>query len=69
MTEAPVDLGARKTFAGWPMIIGWAAMLIFVFYSYTHMRQQVPRLFGTASAPYVCGQEVLTSGANHGDSR
>ena len=27
----------RGPFAGWPMIIGWLAMLIFAFHACTHM--------------------------------
>lgn len=36
-TGGSLSSPTRDAFAGWPMIIGWAAMLVFTFHACTHM--------------------------------
>jgi hypothetical protein len=49
----------RGAFAGWPMIIGWAAMLIFAFHACTHMVAA-----GDTWVAMACGRHFVNHGVD-----
>lgn len=55
--QEPVVAIKRESFSGWPMIIGWAAMLVFTFQACTHMVAA-----GDTWVAMACGRHF----ANHG---
>lgn len=61
-TDSPGQLpggGIRDAFAGWPMIFGWAAMLIFAFHACTHMVAA-----GDTWVAMACGRHFVNHGVN-----
>jgi hypothetical protein len=55
----PLDRPSREAFAGWPMIIGWAAMLIFALQSCTHMVAA-----GDTWVAMACGRHFVNHGVD-----
>ncbi|MEN6425552.1 MAG: hypothetical protein ABFE13_09330 [Phycisphaerales bacterium] len=49
----------RESFAGWPMIIGWAAMLVFTFHACTHMVAA-----GDTWVAMACGRHFVQHGVD-----
>ena len=49
----------REAFSGWPMIIGWAAMLVFTFHACTHMVAA-----GDTWVAMACGRHFVNHGVN-----
>ncbi|MBP7052125.1 MAG: hypothetical protein KBE65_14005 [Phycisphaerae bacterium] len=50
---------AREAFAGWPMIIGWVAMLVFAFHACTHMVAA-----GDTWVAMACGRHFVNHGVD-----
>jgi hypothetical protein len=50
---------AREAFSGWPMLIGWAAMLLFAFHACTHMVAA-----GDTWVAMACGRHFVNHGVN-----
>ena len=59
MTDVPLGLRSRGAFAGWPMMIGWAAMLIFALHSCTHMVAA-----GDTWVAMACGRHFFNHGVD-----
>ena len=59
--RAGEELGerAREAFAGWPMVIGWAAMLVFAFHASTHMVAA-----GDTWVAMACGRHFVNHGVD-----
>ncbi|MBN1972980.1 MAG: hypothetical protein JW787_05035 [Sedimentisphaerales bacterium] len=57
--EEPVKPAIREAFAGWPMILGWIAMLIFTFHACTHMVAA-----GDTWVAMACGRHFANHGVN-----
>jgi hypothetical protein len=55
----PLGRPTREAFAGWPMIIGWAAMLIFAFHACTHMVAA-----GDTWVAMACGRHFVNHGVD-----
>jgi hypothetical protein len=49
----------RETFSGWPMVIGWAAMLVFALYASTHMVAA-----GDTWVAMACGRHFVHHGVD-----
>lgn len=49
----------KESFSGWPMIIGWAAMLVFTFHACTHMVAA-----GDTWVAMACGRHFVNHGVN-----
>ncbi len=61
-TERPgqlLDGRTREAFSGWPMIFGWAAMLIFAFHACTHMVAA-----GDTWVAMACGRHFVNHGVD-----
>jgi hypothetical protein len=52
-------INARTSFAGWPMIVGWLAMLIFTFHACTHMVAA-----GDTWVAMACGRHFVNHGVD-----
>ena len=52
----------RPAFSGWPMIIGWSAMLIFSFHACTHMVAA-----GDTWVAMACGRHFVNHGVDTGE--
>ncbi len=50
---------AREPFSGWPMILGWAAMLVFTFHACTHMVAA-----GDTWVAMACGRHFVNHGVD-----
>jgi len=59
MTDVSLGHGRRGVFSGWPMIIGWAAMLVFTFYACTRMVAA-----GDTWVAMACGRHFVHHGVN-----
>src|SRR4030042_3497774 len=49
----------REAFAGWPMIVGWTAMLVAAFYACTHMVAA-----GDTWVAMACGRHFVNHGVD-----
>jgi hypothetical protein len=49
----------RESFSGWPMLIGWVAMLLFAFHACTHMVAA-----GDTWVAMACGRHFVNHGVN-----
>ncbi len=58
-TQEPVVMIKQESFSGWPMIIGWIAMLIFTFHACTHMVAA-----GDTWVAMACGRHFVNHGVN-----
>jgi hypothetical protein len=56
---ASLDHPTRESFAGWPMVIGWAGMLVFAFYACTHMVAA-----GDTWVAMACGRHFVQHGVD-----
>lgn len=54
-----LETGRRSAFSGWPMIIGWLAMLIFTFHACTHMVAA-----GDTWVAMACGRHFVNQGVD-----
>lgn len=57
--QEPVLPVIRESFSGWPMIIGWIAMLIFTFHACTHMVAA-----GDTWVAMACGRHFVNHGVD-----
>lgn len=57
--SAAVDIPSRHALSGWPMILGWLAMLIFAFHASTHMVGA-----GDTWVAMACGRHFINHGVN-----
>jgi hypothetical protein len=55
----PAGQHVREAFSGWPMIFGWAAMLLFAFYACTHMVAA-----GDTWVAMACGRHFVHHGVD-----
>ncbi|MHC4912144.1 MAG: hypothetical protein ACYTE5_03955, partial [Planctomycetota bacterium] len=58
MAEA-IDREKRVALSGWPMVLGWLAMLIFAFHASTHMVGA-----GDTWVAMACGRHFINHGVN-----
>jgi hypothetical protein len=58
-TEGTLLNAERSAFSGWPMIIGWSAMLIFSFHACTHMVAA-----GDTWVAMACGRHFVNHGVD-----
>jgi hypothetical protein len=58
-SERPMLINNRPAFSGWPMIIGWAAMLIFTVHACTHMVAA-----GDTWVAMACGRHFVNHGVD-----
>ncbi len=56
---SPPSSIAHRAFSGWPMILGWLAMLIFTFHACTHMVAA-----GDTWVAMVCGRHFVNHGVD-----
>jgi hypothetical protein len=54
-----VPLRVREAFSGWPMLLGWAAMLLFAFHACTHMVAA-----GDTWVAMACGRHFVNHGVD-----
>lgn len=54
-----LETQSRSAFSGWPMVIGWAAMLIFTFHACTHMVAA-----GDTWVAMACGRHFVNHGVD-----
>ena len=60
VVEGPLPgIRARTSFARWPMIVGWLAMLVFAFHACTHMVAA-----GDTWVAMACGRHFVNHGVN-----
>ncbi len=57
--QLPLEPRKRRTLAGWPMILGWLAMLIFAFHASTHMVGA-----GDTWVAMTCGRHFINHGVD-----
>jgi len=57
--QQPVEPTKRRTLSGWPMILGWLAMLIFAFHASTHMVGA-----GDTWVAMACGRHFINHGVD-----
>jgi hypothetical protein len=57
--EQAIEATKRSAFSGWPMIIGWLAMLIFTFHACTHMVAA-----GDTWVAMACGRHFVNHGVD-----
>ncbi len=55
----PIEIKKRRTMTGWPMVLGWLAMLIFAIHSSTHMVGA-----GDTWVAMACGRHFLNHGVD-----
>jgi len=54
-----IDTQERSAFSGWPMVVGWLAMIVFALHSSTHMVGA-----GDTWVALACGRHFLNHGVN-----
>lgn len=54
-----IETRSREAFSGWPIIIGWLAMIIFAFHTCTHMVGA-----GDTWVALACGRHFINHGVN-----
>jgi len=54
-----IDTQERGAFSGWPMVVGWLAMIVFALHSSTHMVGA-----GDTWVALACGRHFLNHGVN-----
>ena len=59
MDDGLIKVNKRRTMTGWPMILGWLAMLIFAIHSSTHMVGA-----GDTWVAMACGRHFLNHGVD-----
>ncbi len=59
ITDLPLEQGGQEAFSGWPMVIGWVAMLLFAFHACTHMVAA-----GDTWVAMACGRHFVNHGVN-----
>ncbi len=59
MAEAIEEITKKRSLSGWPMIIGWAAMLIFALHASTHMVGA-----GDTWVAMACGRHFINHGVD-----
>jgi hypothetical protein len=57
--QQPLELRTRRALSGWPMILGWLAMLIFAFHASTHMVGA-----GDTWVAMACGRHFVNHGVD-----
>jgi hypothetical protein len=58
-TEEPIKAIGRSALSGWPMILGWLAMMLFAFHASTHMVGA-----GDTWVAMACGRHFINHGVN-----
>ncbi len=59
VSERPIIISNRSALSGWPMIIGWAAMLVFTIHACTHMVAA-----GDTWVAMTCGRHFINHGVD-----
>jgi len=59
VTEQPTITTSRRALSGWPVVIGWLAMLIFTIHACTHMVAA-----GDTWVAMACGRHFVNHGVN-----
>jgi len=59
VSEQATSVTARRALSGWPMVIGWAAMLIFALHACTHMVAA-----GDTWVAMACGRHFVNQGVD-----